>query len=493
VSDERDRELAQCKADLLASEARFRNIIEKNADGVVVLNWDGVVLYMNSAAEKLFACKVADCQGMLLGIPIVPDERTEVDIPQRNGQILIAEMRVTETEWNSQPARLASLRDVTDRKRAEEALWEADRRKNEFLAMLAHELRNPLAPIKNAAQVFRLLGPTDPNLHYAREVIDRQVQHMSRLVDDLLDISRITRGKVHLQKQKVEAAAVLHQAIETSQPIISSQRHQLRTTLPAEPIFLWGDLTRLAQIISNLLTNAAKYTSEGGCIDLRATRNGDQLIIEVCDTGLGIQPEMLDQVFELFTQVNRSLDRSDGGLGIGLTLVKRLVEMHDGTVSAHSEGLGRGSRFVVKLPILMDEQLCDEARLRLVDGRSLNLSRRILVVDDDLDSLNSLAIRLRLNGHKAITAHDGASALDAAVQFQPEAVIMDVGLLRRDGMQVLASLRSASEKAPPVFIGLTGYERDEERALIAQAAFDHQLVKPPDMTVLEKLLLGGPT
>jgi signal transduction histidine kinase/CheY-like chemotaxis protein len=490
VSDERDKELAQCKADLRASEARFRNIIEKNADGVFVLNWDGIVVYMNSAAEKLFGCKVADCQGTLLGIPIVPDERTEVDIPQRNGQILIAEMRVTETEWNGKPARLASLRDVTDRKRAEDALLEADRRKNEFLAMLSHELRNPLAPIKNAAQVFRVLGPADPNLRYAREVIDRQVQHMSRLIDDLLDISRITRGKVHLQKQKVDAAAVLHQAIETSQPIISAQRHQLRTSLPAEPIFLWGDLTRLAQIISNLLTNAAKYTPEGGCIDLSATRNGDQLIIEVSDTGLGIQPEMLDQVFELFTQVNRSLDRSDGGLGIGLTLVKRLVELHDGTVSAHSGGLGRGSRFVVNLPILVDGQPHDETRQKLVDGRSLNDSRRVLVVDDDLGSLNSLAIQLRLKGHKTFTAHDGTSALDAAMQFQPEAVIMDVDLLRRDGLQVLNRLRSASEKAPPVFIGLTGYEREEERALLAQAAFDHQLVKPPDMAMLEKLLLN---
>ncbi len=491
VSSERDRELAQCKAELLASETRFRNIIEKNADGVIVLNWNGFVLYMNSAAENLLHCKLADCQGTMLGIPIVTDERTEIDIPQRSGQILIAELRVTETEWNGEPARLASLRDVTDRKRAEDALRDADRRKNEFLAMLAHELRNPLAPIKNAAQVFRLLGPTDPNLRYAREVIDRQVQHMSRLVDDLLDISRITRGKVHLQREKVDVAAVLHQAIETSQPIISARGHQLTTSFPDESLTLWGDLTRLAQIVSNLLTNAAKYTPEGGRIELSAARAGDQLVIEVQDTGLGIPPGMLDQVFELFTQVDRSLDRADGGLGIGLTLVKRLVELHDGTVSAHSGGLGQGSRFVIKLPILVDGLPSDEVHLKLLDERPLNHSRRVLIVDDNLDSLTSLAILLRLNGHLTFTAHDGASAVDAARQFLPEAIIMDVDLLKRDGLQVLTRLRSAIDTDLPVFIGLTGYDPEEERAILEQAEFDHQLVKPPDMSRLGKLLLNG--
>ena len=491
MSDKRDTELAQCRADLLASEARFRNIIEKNADGVIVLNWEGIVLYMNSAAEKLFGRKLADCQGTLLGIPVVPDERTEVDIAQRTGQILIAEMRVTETEWNGQPARLASLRDVTDRKRAEDALREADRRKNEFLAMLAHELRNPLAPIKNAAQVFRLLGPTDPNLRYAREVIDRQVQHMARLVDDLLDVSRITRGKVQLQRQKIDVATVMALAVEGSQPIISARRHELTISLPREPISIWGDLTRLAQIISNLLTNAAKYTPEGGRIDLCGSRSGDQLIIEVSDTGLGIPPEMLDQVFELFTQVNRSLDRSDGGLGIGLTLVKRLTEMHGGSVSAHCEGLGRGSRFVVKLPIHFDGHLHDGVNLKLVDRDTLSNSRRILVVDHDLDSLNSLAILLRLNGHKAITAHDESTALDAACQFQPDAVIVDVEMLRRNGLQILSRIRSASEITSPIFIGLTGNNHDEEREILNQAEFDHFLVKPPDMAALRKLLLDG--
>ncbi|CAN5157146.1 hypothetical protein BH10PLA2_BH10PLA2_07490 [soil metagenome] len=487
---DRDKELAQCKADLLASEARFRNIIEKNADSVVVLDWEGIVLYMNSAAEKMFGCKMEDCLGTLLGIPIVPDERTEVDIPQRNHQVIVAEMRVTETEWNGRPARLATLRDVTDRKRAEDALRDADRKKNEFLAMLAHELRNPLAPIKNAAQVFRLLGPNDPNLCYAREVIDRQVLHLSRLVDDLLDISRITRGKVHLQRQKIDLATVIFQAVETSQPIMSSRRHEFKTIVPTETILLWGDMTRLAQVVSNLLTNAAKYTPEGGLIELKAGREGDLLIIEVSDSGLGIPPEMLGQVFDLFTQVSRSLDRSDGGLGIGLTLVKRLVEMHGGSVAAESEGLGQGSRFIVKLP-LSDDGRDDGRPLSRGNSNSSSSSRRILIVDEDLDSLNSLAILLRLNGHKTFTAQDAPAALEAAAEFEPQVIIIDVELLKLEGLELVPRLRAANEEVQPLLIALTGYDRNEDREILEQAHFDHDLVKPPDISALSKMFLAG--
>jgi signal transduction histidine kinase len=493
VTLDRDKELAQCKADLLASEARFHNIIEKNADSIVVLDWEGIVLYMNPAAEKMFGRSLEDCLGTLLGIPIVPDERTEVDIPQRNHQVLVAEMRVTETEWNGQPARLAILRDVTDRKRAEDALREADRKKNEFLAMLAHELRNPLAPIKNAAQVFRLLAPTDPNLRYAREVIDRQILHMSRLVDDLLDISRITRGKVHLQRQKVDLAAVIFQAVETSQPIISARNHEFKTVLPTESVLLWGDLTRLAQVVSNLLTNAAKYTPEGGQIELSARRVGEHLSIEVSDSGLGIPPEMLDQVFDLFTQVNRSLDRSDGGLGIGLTLVKRLVEMHGGTVSAESAGLGRGSRFVVTLPLALDGRpQAGELVLRGNPNQKCD-ARTVLIIDEDLDSLNSLAILLRLKGHKTFTAQDASGALEATAEFDPQVVIIDVEVLRLEGLELVSRLRAAKGADQPVLIALTGYDRAEDREILEQAHFDHELIKPLDISALSRLLSAETT
>jgi signal transduction histidine kinase len=487
MADDLEAELERHKAALRACEARFRNVIERNADGVVVLTHEGVVLYMNPAAEALFGCTAADCEGTLLGIPLVPDERAEVDVPHRGRPAVVAELRVVETEWEGRPALLASLRDVTDRKRAEEALREADRRKDEFLAMLAHELRNPLAPIKNAAQVFRVLGPADTNLQYAREVIDRQVGHLSRLVDDLLDVSRITRGKISLQKERLEVATVVARAVETSRPLIESRGHDLVVSLPGEPVSLLGDLTRLSQVVSNLLTNAAKYTPEGGRIWLTVAREADEVAVEVRDTGVGIPPDMLGRVFELFTQVDRSLDRSEGGLGIGLTLVRSLVELHGGTVEAQSDGPGRGSRFVVRLPALADG---DRKGVRPEDppARAGSPARRILVVDDNGDAADSLALLLSIAGHATRTARDGPQALAAAEEFRPEVVILDLGLPGIDGYEMARRLRERYGPDAPLLVALTGYGQEEDRRRSHEAGFDHHVVKPPDLAILESLL-----
>ena len=306
-----------------------------------------------------------------------------------------------------------NIRDITDRKRAEDALREADRRKDEFLAMLAHELRNPLAPIRTAAQVLRLKGPADPELQLARDVIDRQVQQLTRLVDDLLDLSRISRGKINVQLEPVALAAVVARAVEISRPLIDARKHHLEVSLPEQDVRVEGDPARLAQVVSNLLNNAAKYTEGGGRIWLTVEPSAGQAVLRVRDTGVGIAPEMLPKLFEMFTQVQGSVSRSEGGLGIGLSLVRSLVEMHGGSVQAFSEGLGRGSEFAVRLPLLQ-EAAPPAAVVDKPERPRKTPPRRILVVDDNTDAAESLALLLRLIGHEVRTAYDGPTALDVA-------------------------------------------------------------------------------
>jgi PAS domain S-box-containing protein len=369
------------------------------------------------------------------------------------------------------------------------ALRESDRRKDEFLAMLAHELRNPLAPILNAAQILRMKGPPVPELQWARDVIDRQVQQMTRLIDDLLDVSRITRGRIELRKEQVELATVVGSAVEASRPLIEKWGHRLTVKIPEEPIRLDADLTRLSQALSNLLNNAAKYTDKGGHIWLTAERQSNDVVIRVRDNGIGIPREMLPHIFEMFRQLDRSLERSEGGLGIGLTLVQRLVEMHGGTVEAHSSGQGKGSEFVLRLPLAMEQSHWPKPQ-DVADRQkvALPVKRCILVVDDNQDSADSITLLLRAAGNEVHTAYDGSEAVRLSAECQPDVVLLDIGLPTLSGYDAARLIRQQPGGPDRILIALTGWAQDEDRRKSKEAGFDHHLTKPIDFGVLRQLL-----
>lgn len=391
-------------------------------------------------------------------------------------------------------------REITGRQLAEAALRnseaeakklaEADTRKNEFLAMLGHELRNPLAPIRNALKIMKQSGSDDPNLCWARDVVDHQVRQMAQLVDDLLDISRVTSGKVRLQKEAVDVGTIVAYAVETSRPTIEAAHHRLSISLPGEVVKVEADSIRMAQVLSNLLNNAAKYTNPGGRIRVTVAADGSDVVFRIRDNGIGIPHEMLARIFDLFAQVDRSLDHSQGGLGLGLTLVKSLVEMHGGSVEARSEGLSLGSEFVVRLPVLREEPTAAEpAAPADVPGPAARpaVSRRVLVVDDNVASAQSLAMVLNLDGHEVQVVHDGTEAIEAVRRFRPAAVLMDIGLPGMDGYEVARRLRDDLDlaKGLALVVAVTGYAEDEARKRSSEAGFDHHLVKPvdPDMVL----------
>jgi signal transduction histidine kinase len=345
--------------------------------------------------------------------------------------------------------------DVTKRTRAEQALREADRRKDEFLAMLSHELRNPLAAIRNAVRILLQEGADAQTVRSASEILDRQVGHMVRQVDDLLDVSRISRGKIELDKQRIDVAAVVNDAVEAIRPLCQSQDHQLSVTLPPQPLSLHADPGRLAQVLGNLLGNACKFMDKGGRIRLAVEQAGNQAVIRIRDGGIGIAADELDRIFEIFAQVDKSLERARDGLGLGLTLVKTLVEMHGGTVEALSEGLGKGSEFVVRLPLPsgpIEPPLPAPPELRPVPI----VRRRILVVDDNRDSANSLAMLLKLMGHDVATAHDGLEAVERAATFRADAILLDIGMPRLDGYEAARRIRE-QRQAGLTLVALTGW------------------------------------
>jgi PAS domain S-box-containing protein len=383
-------------------------------------------------------------------------------------------------------------RDVTERKRLEVELQrkyaqlaEAERLKDEFLAMLGHELRNPLAPIRNVTEVLRRRNGADAADQQMYGMLARQVQHMARLLDDLLDVGRITQGKIQLQKEPLDLMAVIARAIETSRPLIESRRHRLSVALPEATVRLRGDLTRLVQMLANLLNNAAKYTPEGGKVVLTAQHRDDMVRLEVNDNGSGIAPAILPRVFDLFAQADRTLERSEGGLGIGLTLVRRIAEMHGGHVDAFSEGVGRGSTFVVHLPVIQESEDGSEA----ASTAPLSLpvpARRILLVEDNQDAAESLAALLQLSGHEVTIALNGISAIEIARALRPEVILLDIGLPELDGYQVARRLRDERCTAP--LVALTGYGLPEDRQRSRLAGFDHHLVKPVDPGALDAVL-----
>jgi signal transduction histidine kinase/CheY-like chemotaxis protein len=370
-----------------------------------------------------------------------------------------------------------------------QALREADRRKDEFLATLAHELRNPLAPIRNSLQVLKMPRVDAATAEKTREIMERQVHHLVRLVDDLLDVSRVMRGKIDLRRQQVELASVVARAVETAQPLIDAQGHRLDVTAPPESLRLDADPVRLAQVVSNLLTNAAKYTEANGRIRLTARREGDEALLTVRDNGIGIAPDMLLHVFDLFVQADHATTKTQGGLGIGLTLVKNLVEMHGGSVTAHSRGLGEGSEFVVRLPLAKHEPLLPEPEenneKQIV---SLKSGHRLLVVDDNHDAAESLAMLLQLQGHDVKVVNDGRSALEVAETFRPHLVFLDIGMPGMDGYEVACKLRQTPGLEKTTLAALTGWGQHSDRRRTAEAGFDHHLVKPPEPDEVERVV-----
>lgn len=390
------------------------------------------------------------------------------------------------------------VEDVTERVTYEtelrervEALREADRRKDEFLAMLAHELRNPLAPISNAVQLLRLVPSKDSILENSRDMIARQVTHLVRLVDDLLDVSRVSSGKIQLQKMALDLAAVVRQAVETSRPLIKSRRHHLTLALPPDPVRVEGDFVRLAQVVANLLNNAAKYTDEGGQIGLTVEKTvgrnetPGEALIRIRDNGRGIDPPALSSLFDLFYQVDRNLDRSDGGLGIGLALVKSLAEMHGGKVEARSEGRGKGSEFTVHLPLLREVPPAAPAAAGVPTPAVR--PARILIVDDNRDSAESMALLLKMSGHEVWTAYDGEKAVAVAEEERPAVILLDIGLPGLNGYQACRAMRGAG-LTDCLVIAMTGYGQEEDRRLSQEAGFDAHLIKPVNPKTLMQLL-----
>ncbi len=396
------------------------------------------------------------------------------------------------------PADLALAEDIAHRAaiaienaRLYAELRQADRLKDEFLAMLAHELRNPLAPVRNALQIMRQPRATTVMLQQAQDMAERQVQHMARLLDDLLDVSRISRGKIELHKEVLDMTTAVNRSVEAVRLLFEERQHQLTVSLPPQSLRVEADPTRLEQVLTNLLNNAAKYTDAGGKVWLTVERDGSEVVLRVRDTGIGIAADMLPKIFDLFVQAERRLDRSQGGIGIGLTLVQRLVELHGGSVTAHSAGPGQGSEFVVRLPAAPEAATAAGPDAGTTAAfSSLALAHRVLVVDDNTDAADSLGLLLELLGQKVRVAHDGPTALLIAQAFRPEVVFLDIGMPGMDGYEVARRLRRQPECKSSLLVALTGWGQDADRRRSAEAGFDHHLVKPAEPALLEKLLAG---
>jgi PAS domain S-box-containing protein len=498
------------------AQARLAAIIESSDDAIVSKTLDGIIRTWNAGAERLFGHRAEEAVGRPITLIIPPDrlgEETEILSRLSRGERIehfetvrmAKDGRLIDISLTISPVRDAEgtiigaskiARDVTGRKQAEEALrkamealQEAGRRKDEFLAVLAHELRNPLAPLRNGLQVMRLASGDADLVAKTRDMMDRQLSHMVRLIDDLLDISRIGSNKMELRRSRVLLADVISSAVETARPVLEAAGQELTVALPPEPILLDADLTRLAQVFGNLLNNSAKYTERGGRIWLTAAREGGDVIVAVRDTGIGIPADALPAVFDLFSQVDRSMERSTGGLGIGLALVKGLVEMHGGTVEAASPGQGRGSTFTVRLPVLESRPAPPAGRPVEESPGSSGSKRRILVVDDNLDSAASMATMLRLLGNEVRTARDGIEAVELAEQFRPQVILMDIGMPKLNGYEAARRIREQPWGRGMAVIALTGWGQEVDRAKSREAGCDGHLVKPVDLPDLEKLLL----
>ena len=383
---------------------------------------------------------------------------------------------------------LLAVYDVSAARQRADELAELDRRKDEFLAMLSHELRNPLAPILNAVQLLQLNKGQNFRQQKAHAIIERQVGQLTHLVDDLMEVSRALTGRIQLRHEQIAVSGIVERAVETVRPLIDQHRHELTVSLSTDPIWLYADAARLEQVVTNLLTNAVKYTSEGGHIWLSVQQEGDKAVLRVRDTGLGITPAFLPQVFDLFTQAERSSDRSQGGLGIGLALVKRLVEMHEGIVSVSST-LGQGSEFVVSLPVDLSMALSQKTRPSPTEmAMPTRELLRVLVVDDNVDAATALELLLQESGHLVRLAHTGPTGLAAALEFRPAVMLLDIGLPELDGFEVAKRIRQQPTLDNIVLVGMTGYGRETDRRRSQEAGFDHHLVKPVNFRKVQQIL-----
>jgi PAS domain S-box-containing protein len=512
------RRMAQDKARQLLTDRLLASIIETSDDAIISKSLDGVIQSWNTAAERLFGYKADEAIGRHISLVIPPDrvaeedhiisslkagqrvEHFETERLRSDGQRIFVSLTISPIKDADGQVVGASkiVRDVTERKRAEENLRrlaadlsEADRRKNEFLAMLAHELRNPLAPISNAAQALRLASSDRAAVESASKMLERQVGQMSRLVDDLLDMSRITRGKIELRREQVELAPIVEQAVEAVRAHYQSMSHELTVVLPSPPLRVNADPVRLTQVIGNLLNNACKFTDKGGHIALTVERDGGQARIRVRDNGVGVAADQLPHLFEMFVQADTSLERSRDGLGIGLTLVKTLVEMHGGSVDARSDGLGRGSEFEVRLPVLADS--AQPAPVAIANEPLAAVRRRVLIVDDSEDGAESLAMLLQIGGHETHKAHDGVSAIEAAERLRPDVMLLDIGLPRLNGYEVCSRIRQTTWGKELTIVALTGWGQEEDRDRSTDAGFNAHMVKPVDHDVLMKLIASLPS
>jgi CheY-like chemotaxis protein len=371
--------------------------------------------------------------------------------------------------------------DITEQRALQNALEETDRRKDEFLAMLAHELRNPVAPISNAAEVLARLVGEDKRCRPLVDMVHRQAVHLARLLDDLLDVARVTQGRIELRREVVSLATCIDQALETAQPLIREKAHRVTLTQMPSPLYVNVDKVRLAQCIANVLINAAKYTDDGGEIRIRPSVEGRLALVEVSDTGVGIAPDFLSRVFDLFAQSERALDRSQGGLGIGLAVCKQLIGMHGGTITASSAGLGHGATFTIRLPLVEAPHT-----VAAPEAAAALALHRILVVDDNADSADSLAMLLQMEGHETRTAYSAGMALELLAPFDPDVIILDIGLPDMDGYQLARQIRAGWK--PVRLIALSGYGQVEDKQRSSAAGFDAHLVKPADAVVLRKVI-----
>jgi len=504
---------ARAERALRESEERFRTMADSSPVMIWITDAKGQIEFANRAFLDFFGIPTRhsamrfEWQAMIHPGDLPPYlEAFRLAVDARAPFIARARVRRRDGQWRWVESRanprldadgrvtgvIGSSPDITEMFESQEALREADRRKDEFLAMLAHELRNPLAPIVNATRILRRLAPLAPQVEDMRELIERQAEQLTTLVDDLLEVSRITQGRIALRKANVEVMSVVARAIETSRPLIDARHHHLVVSLPADPVRVEGDVARLAQAISNLLNNAAKYTDDGGEIELRVEVQGTHAVIRVRDNGIGIAGDDLARVFDLFQQSDRALDRAQGGLGIGLTIVKKLTEMHGGQVEASSAGPGKGSEFVLRLPLApMPGDTRTAPRVAPAPVRAARRSR-VLVVDDNVDAATSLALLLKLDGHDVKLAHDGPAALLAARSFEPQVVLLDIGLPGMSGYEVARELRRDPAFAETTLIALTGYGQAEDRRKSKSAGFDHHLTKPIDDEALAAVLDTGP-
>jgi PAS domain S-box-containing protein len=503
------RNLEREAAERLTAANLLASIVESSDDAIVRKTLDGTIQSWNAGAERLFGYPAEEAVGRHISLVIPPDrideedriiamlkagqrvDHFETERVRRDGQRVTVSLTISPVR-DAQGRVIAAAkiaRDITESKKLEEhlrrlaiSLAESDRQKGEFLATLAHELRNPLAPLRSALEFLKQSGSDAERAQLARDTMDRQLGQMVRLVDDLLDVNRVMHNRLELRPVDIDLALVIHQAVEMSQPLIESAGHQLRVVLPDEPLYLHADPVRLTQVVANLLNNSCKYTPPGGRLLVSVARETDQAVVRVKDTGAGIPADHLEKIFNMFNQVDRSPERAQGGLGIGLTLVRRLVEMHGGSVHASSEGPGKGAEFTVRLPALIGEPRTKTSQVPESSGPAIQ--RRVLIVDDNRDAADALAMLLRQTGHETFVAYDGAAALAAAETHRPDIILLDIGLPGMSGHDVCRQVRQEPWGRDIRMIALTGWGQEEDRRKSADAGFDGHLVKPVDIAAV---------